>query len=174
MKSPPQEQWAPITGFSDYSVSNLGRIFNHRTDRVMQTSRTNHGHVKITLVMDNSRRRHTLSVSTLVATAFVESPHILCDHVMVLDGDLGNVAASNLVWRPRGFAWKYAHQLKTPQPVYYQNLPVYNPIRRVEYPSIISAGMHEGLLFADIWRSTYSGAKLYPDGSVFEIVNVRV
>lgn len=168
------EQWKEIRGYSDYSVSNLGRIFNHRTDRVMRTSRTNHGHVKITLVMDNTRRRFTMSVATLVANAFVEAPNLLCDHVVILDGDLGNVEASNLVWRPRWFAWKYAHQLKVQQPVYYHNLPVYNPVRRIEYPSIVSAGMHEGLLFADIWRSTYSGARLFPTDSVFEIVDVRV
>lgn len=169
-----EERWVEIYGFSDYSVSNLGRIFNHRTDKVMRTSRTNHGHVKITLAMDGTRRRFTKSVAMLVAEAFVEPPNILCDHLVVLDGDLTNVKASNLTWRPRGFAWKYAHQLKVDQPLYYRNLPVFNVVRNIEYPSIVVAGVYEGLLFDDIWRSTYSGAALFPTGSVFEIVDISV
>lgn len=169
-----REEWVEIFGFSDYAVSNLGRIFNRRTERLMSTSRTNHGHVKITLAMDGTRRRFTKSVGVLVADAFVPAPNILSDTLVLLDGDLGNVAASNLAWRPRGFAWKYAHQLKVPQPIYYQNLAVFNSVRNVEYVSIVHAGMHEGLLFDDIWRSTYSGAAIFPNGSVFEIVDVPV
>ena len=125
-------------------------------------------------ILVETRRRFTRSVAMLVAQAFVEPPNFLSDTLVVLDGDLTHVAASNLVWRPRGFAWKYAHQLKVDQPLYYRNLPVFNVVKNVEYESIVAAGMYEGLLFDDIWRSTYSGIKTFPNSSIFEIVDVEV
>jgi hypothetical protein len=40
----------------------------------------------------------------------------------------------------------------------------------VVYNSVIEAGMTEGLLFDDIWRSTYSGARIFPFGMEYEVV----
>lgn len=161
-------QWVPIPEFPNYEINEFGEIYNRRIQAPMRTSFTNHGHEKITLTASDGTR-HTRSVAHMVAEAFVEPPNVLCDQVVLLDGDLSNVAASNLVWRPRWFAWKYVRQLKTPQPLHYRNLHVANVTANVEYISIIQAGMTEGLLFADIWRSTYTGSKVFPYGSVFEI-----
>lgn len=164
-----KEIWQPIRGFPNYDVSNVGRIYNHRRDSMMSTSLNNHGYLKITLV-DESGERHTRSVSLLVAEAFVEAPDLLCDQVVVLDGDLTNVIAENLVWRPRGFAWKYFRQLRTSPARHYQILPVLSTTDGMEYDSVVDAGMKEGLLFDDIWRSTYSGARIYPTNQVFEVI----
>lgn len=165
-----KEIWAPIQGFPDYDISNVGRVYNRRRDLMMSTSVNNHGYVKITL-LDPSRERHTRSVALLVAEAFVEAPDLLCDHVVVLDGNLTNVIAENLVWRPRGFAWKYSRQLGIEQPRHYQILPVLSVNDGMEYESVVDAGMKEGLLFEDIWRSTYSGARIYPTRQVFEVID---
>lgn len=164
-----EEVWKNIPEFTNYDVSNLGRIYNRSRDMIMKTSPTNFGHRKITLQSDWDRRRYTRSVALLVAEAFCKPPNVLCDRLVVLDGDFNNVEAKNLAWRPKRFAWKYTHQLKVRQPIYYENLPVVNVTENVEYRNIIQAGMLEGLLFDDIWESTYTGRRVYPTGAVFEV-----
>jgi len=163
------EEWRIVREFPNYQISNKGRVFNSKRNQHMRTSVTPFGHVKITLT-DYDGSRHTRSVAQLVADMFVPHPNYMCDHLMVLDGDLLHVEASNLAWRPRWFAWKYTRQLKVPQPRQYHNLAVRNVTTGDEYESIIHAGMTEGLLFENIWRSTYTRQETYPHGSVFEII----
>lgn len=164
------EDWQNIPEFPNYDISSLGRVYNRKHDSMMSVSYTNHGHAKITLTCEWSGERFTRSVALLVAEAFVEAPNLLCDQITLLDGDLTNLCAENIVWRPQWFAWKYTRQLKAEQPLHYRNLVVYNIVFEEEYESILVAGMTEGLLFDDIWRSTYTGAALFPTGSVFEIL----
>lgn len=168
-----EEIWRTIQEFPFYDISNLGRIYCVKHDYPMRTSITNFGHVKITLT-DWKGDRYTRSVARLVAEEFVSPPNELCDQLVILDGDFTNVCADNIVWRPRGFAWSYTHQLKVHQPIYYRNLPVVNLLNDEKYENIIEAGMREGLLFHDIWRSTYSGAAIFPHGSIFEVISERV
>lgn len=162
-----EQRWVEIPEFPDYEVSDWGLIFNLRRRTVMSPTRNNHGHMRISLV--NDRGRFTRSVARLVAEAFVEPPEPLCDHIVILDGNLTNIAAENLVWRPAGFAWEYARQLKVDQPMHYKNLEVTNVNTGAAYPSIVHAGMAEGLRFADVWRSTYSHALIYPNHHRFKI-----
>lgn len=175
------EEWSVISEFPYYSISNLGRVFNERYNHIMRPSVNNHGHLKITLAREESffneltkeveicTNRYTRSVARLVAEAFVEVPNSLCNEVVVLDGRFQNVVATNLVWRPRWYAWKYTRQLKTKQPIYYRNLRVLNLVTKVEYDSIVEAGMSEGLLFDLIWESTYTQKPLFPYGHIFEV-----
>ncbi|MET0786723.1 MAG: NUMOD4 domain-containing protein [Paenisporosarcina sp.] len=165
-----EEEWRTIPEFTNYQISNFGNIYNIKYDMYMRTSVNNFGHVKITLKSHRTGQRYTRSVAQMVAEAFVEPPNLLCDAVVVLDGDFTNVRAENLVWRPTWFSWRYTHQLKWPQPLHYRNLPVINLQTGVEYNSIIEAGMNEGLLFADIWRSTYTGAPIFPYKAVFKVL----
>lgn len=164
------ERWRIIVGFSSYSVSNYGRIKNNDRDRLMSASVTNFGHAKISLWSERTGRRHTRSVALLVAEAFCKKPDRLSDSVVMLDGFLENVFASNLVWRPRWFAWKYVRQLHTPIHRYYENLPLINITEDVEYRSIVECGMTEGLLFDDIWRSTYTAKPIYPHYNIYQIL----
>lgn len=164
-----EELWEEIPGFSNYLISSLGQIFNRRTGNVMVPSQNNHGHTKISLVTDKGTR-HTKSVALLVAEAFVEKPNLFCDQVVILNGDLTHVASYNLVWRPRWFAWKYSTQLKSYPPQHYSSARVKNINSGVNYPDILTAAQTEGLLYDDIWRSTYSGSAVYPYNHRFEIV----
>ena len=163
-----EEVWSEIPDFPNYLVSDLGHIYNKRREQYMRTSQQQDGHVKITLADEHSMR-HTRSVANLVAEAFVQPPHESCDHVILLDGDFTNVSAANLAWRPRWLAYKYTQQLKVYQPIHFKNLHVRNITEGIEYGCIIDAGIAEGLLFTDIWRSTYSGDALFPYWHVFEI-----
>lgn len=172
-----EDRWVALGEFPDYEINQKGEIFNRRTQAIMRTSFTNHGHMKITLMKtvynddgDPVKVRHTRSVALLVADAFVRPPNLFCDAVILLDGDFRNVAADNLMWRPLGFSWKYMRQLKADQPPYYLNLPVLNTETGDEYTCVVHAGMTEGLLFDDIWRSTYTGARLFPNGSAFRVI----
>lgn len=163
-----EEVWANIRNFPNYSISSLGRIHNKRFDIMMKISKSIHGHAKVSLSRDGDR--YTRSVAVMVAETFVEAPDPLCNRVIFLDGDLENVNYYNLQWRPSWYAWKYTRQLKTPQPRHFLNLPVVNETTGQEYRSIFDAGMNEGLLFEDIWRSTYSGARIYPYHHTFQII----
>jgi hypothetical protein len=164
-----EERWKTILEFPRYEISNRGNIYNNYQKQFMQISQNNFGNMKITLT-DYDGARHTRSVAQLVAEAFVSPPNELCDRLIVLDGDVSNVSAENLAWRPRWFAQKYSRQLKITQPIHYHNLAVLDCMTGVEYDSIVDAGIAEGLLFEQIWQSTYRGNSVYPTGSVFEIV----
>lgn len=94
----------------------------------------------------------------------------MCDQLIILDGNLSNVIFTNLAWRPRWFAWKYTRQLRVPQPLHYHNLAVCNLTTEFRYTSIVVAGIEDGLLFSDIWRSTYTRTPVYPQGYIFEII----
>lgn len=163
-----QEEWKVIPEFPNYMISSVGRVHNSRLDREMRTNPNNYGLLKVTLADEG--HRYDRSVARLVAEAFVDRPTMSCDTVVMLDGDFTNVVASNLAWRPRQFAWRYTHQLRQEQPVHYQNLEVKNMSTGQIYDSIVEAGMEEGLLFDDIWRSTYTNARIFPNADTFEIV----
>ncbi len=163
-----EEEWAIIREFPDYQISTLGRVLNTKRNTFMSTTVNNYGHLRISL-----RRgpfRATRSVSLLVALAFVEAPEELCDSVMVLNGDLTDVRADNLTWRPWWFVITYSRQLKKQQPMHYHNLHVQNTVTGEIYSSIVEAGMSEGLLFRDIWESTYKRKSIYPTDVSFKVI----
>lgn len=162
------EIWADIPEFPRYQISTEGRVFNKSTGHFMKSSPNNYGHPKISLI-DERGVRHTRSLAMMVARSFVERPNILCDRIIYLNGELSDVRSDNLAWRPRWFCWKYSRQLKLDQPVHYKNLRVVNITTDTEYKNIIEAGITEGLLFEQIWHSTYSGGPVFPNGSIWEI-----
>lgn len=163
-----QELWAEIPEFPNYQISSFGEIYNTRTNSIMRPSLNNHGHLRISLLDENGDRR-SKTIASMVAELFVESPDEMFDQVIVLDGDFTNVRADNLAWRPTWFAWKYTRQFKRPAPVYYTNLHVVDVVHGKEYDCVISAGVAQGLLFDDVWLSTYTSNKVYPTGSIFEV-----
>ena len=161
------EEWTWIREFPDYEVSSFGNIRRTGTYRTMRISYTRQGNAKINL--SNHDGRFTRSVALLVAQAFVECPDYLSDTPVLLNGDLSDLRASNIVWRPRWFGWKYTRQLKEEVPQHYTSLRVLNLNTGIEYENIVAAGMTEGLLFLDIWRSTYTSRGVYPHQHRFEI-----
>jgi hypothetical protein len=163
------EAWAFIEEFPMYMISDEGHVYSRRWDREIPTSQNQHGHMKVSLSDYDRGERHDRSVARLVAKAFLTPPNSLCDHVAILNGDTTDVRASNLAWRPRWFVWKYSRQLKEEQPVRYYNIHVRNVTSQIGYINIFTAGIQEGLLFEDIWESTFRGSETFPYGQIFEI-----
>lgn len=161
------ERWRTIPDFPSYEISDWGNIYNRRRRRMMRISYTQHGHAKITLT-DELGERHDRSVGKLVADMFVPQPNYMCDTLMVLSGELADIRASNLAWRPRWFAYRYTRQLKKRQPLNLKNLPIWNVVTGAQYSCVMEAGIEEGLLFEDIWRLLDTGDAVFPTGSVFE------
>lgn len=159
------ELWEPIPEFPGYSISSFGRVFHNNTGKYMTPSPIQSGHLKVSFTRD----RITRSVALLVAEAFIEPPDKLSDCVVVKNGDLSDVAAYNLCWRPRHFAWRYRRQFDRQAPLHYRNLSVLNVDLHIEYDCIIDAGISEGVLFIDIWESTYLGRRPYPFHHKYEI-----
>jgi hypothetical protein len=114
MTSTESHEWRIIPGFPDYEVSDHGLIGKISTGRLMSTSQTQFGHIKVSLINDTGR--HSVSVARLVASAHVPAPRPRCDAVILLNGDLSDVRASNLAWRPYWFSYRYRRQLVTPRP----------------------------------------------------------
>lgn len=161
------EEWKIIPEFPDYEISNLGRVWNRRRDREVMPNPNNWGHLKVSF----TPARLTRTVALLVAQAFVQPYDVVSNFVMLLDGNLTNCRADNIVWRPRQFAWRYARQLKTQQPLHMRNVPILNTDLHVEYDSVIECGMTEGMLFEDIWDSTWLGRRPYPYHHRYKIID---
>lgn len=164
------EEWRPVPGFPDYEVSSKGNIYNLRAHQMMRVSSNNYGYPKITLTDSKTHRRFTRAVAKIVAEAFVERPDEFCDQVVALDNNIWNLDATNLIWRPDGFAWRYANQFKGKLPLHFISVPVLNILEGTIYRSVKEAAIAEGLLFEDVWVSTYTGKQCYPTGSIFEII----
>lgn len=160
--------WRIIPEFPNYAVNDHGQVIQIHTNRMMQVSYTRQGGAKVSLTGLEGRR--TLSVARLVAKAFVEPPNPLSTAVIVLDGNQHDLRATNIAWRPPSFAWKYIRQLREHTPIIYLNLRVRDVTTNREYMNIVDAAQTHGLLYSDIWRSTYTGYTVYPGNSVFEVV----
>jgi hypothetical protein len=168
-----EQRWGAIAGFPNYEISDLGEVQNLETGRIMAHSRTQSGHLKVNLF--HGQFQSTRSVHRLVAEAFVERPGdrsgtmAPCDTVIALDGDVANVAASNLAWRSRTVAWRYAAQFRDPIPGAWHLMKVRNIDTRTRYDSIVEAGIGDGVLWDDIWASVNGIRRVAPFGHSYEI-----
>lgn len=92
------EKIKTIKGFEDYKVSSTGKIYNKKNE-VMKThiSISKCGYATELIVLRKDKKPHTLRVSRLVATAFVDGyfEGALCGHK---DDDSRNNNADNLYW----------------------------------------------------------------------------
>jgi hypothetical protein len=111
---------------------------------------------------------YTRSVKRLIAQLFVEPPKELeSDTPLLLDGNDSNCAASNIVWRPRWFVWKYSQNFKHRADAV--SFPVKDQ-RGVEYETVLSAAKVNGMLCVDIRRSLITKEQVYPSWLIFELV----
>ena len=90
------EVWRNIKGYPDYQVSNLGRIWNARTNHYLKPSKMKSGYYQVNLVAINGKRKKEL-VHRLVALTFIPNPNNYPE-VEHKDRDRGNNTISNLAW----------------------------------------------------------------------------
>lgn len=106
------EQWIDIEEFSEYAVSNYGRVRSNKSGRILSTSPNQFGVVQVGLMKDGVQYHR--SVPLLVAKGFLPIKPGPFDTPINLDGDRSNNHVDNLVWRPRWFAIKYNRQFRFP------------------------------------------------------------
>lgn len=96
------EEWRPVVGFADYSVSDRGRVTSHRLriPRLMSPAPNSRDYLTVTL-RDAGGRPVTRTVHSLVAEAFI-GPRPAGEEVRHLDGDKENCALANLAHGTRG------------------------------------------------------------------------
>ena len=161
------EQWRVIDEFSDYSVSDEGRVRNEETGRVLAQRMNTTGVIYVGL--QRGRRQHCRSVPLLVAREFLP-PHgnSNFDTPINLDGDKWNNRPENLMWRPRWFALKYRLQFHAP-PKGFRH-PVVEIETGVTFPTSWDAAIKYGLLDLDILVATINRTFVWPTGQSFRVM----
>jgi len=78
------ECWRSISGFLNYQVSNIGRVRNSNTGRIMKLSVGKDGYRRVGLT--NSEGQKLFLVHKLVANEFIEKPvtdtRLCVDHIV--------------------------------------------------------------------------------------------
>lgn len=158
------ETWVPIDAFPTYEISDLGRVCNRDTGRIMKLFLNQSDTVMVGMRLGGVQ--HTRSVKVLVAEAFVEGRTEIFNTPMHLDGNHLNCQARNLVWRPRWFVWKYADNFRVAN----KELAAFGPISDemgVVYKTVLDAATTHGVLCSDIRDSMFTGKEVFPDWKRF-------
>lgn len=158
------EESVPILGFPKYEITNMGRVINVHTKRVMKLSPTSEGILTVGLMYGD--RQYRRSVKVLVAKAFVDGETEVFNTPIQLDGDRENLRADNIVWRPRPFAWEYYHQFENP-PVWFFSGPILDTVNNIEYKNMMEAAIMNGILCKHIRRSLLNDMRVFPTGQQF-------
>lgn len=104
MKNTLKEIWKDITEYPNYQVSNLGRVRNIKTHRILQPNYTKDGYQFVGLCKDGTQKYYR--INRLVAEAFIPIPQtyldkgysketLQADHI---DEDKQNNFSTNLQW----------------------------------------------------------------------------
>lgn len=94
-----EEIWLPIQEYPTYDCSNLGRIRNHKTGRIMRQHTNMRGYNQLALRKNNKQyieRVHRLVAATFHPTADMEKLEV--NHI---DGNKLNNCSDNLEWCTR-------------------------------------------------------------------------
>ena len=103
------ECWREIEGFPNYQVSNLGRVKNNKTDKILKPYKTNRGYHTIGFWSDGKKKR--LSIHRLVAKAFLPNPRNLPE-VNHINGSKADNNVRNLEWASGSNNVLHAYQTK--------------------------------------------------------------
>lgn len=102
------EVWKQIIEAPNYSVSNMARIKNNKTGRILSPSMHRKGYLQITLRVD--KRPKTFLIHRLVAIAFVPNPNNLPE-VNHKDGNKTNCNQKNLEWCTNGYNQEHKYRI---------------------------------------------------------------
>jgi len=159
------ETWVIIDEAPDYSVSDLGRVRNDHSGRLLTVTSTVRGGPKVGLVIDGVATSRL--VKNLVAEQFVPGETDLFDTAINMDGNKMNCEAANLVWRPRWYAILYARQFNESYPNAGRG-PIRNIDEDITYENVYEASVANGLLFRDVFSGCLDGEPVFPDWHCYE------
>lgn len=91
------EIWKPIEGYSDYSISNYGRVLSLKSElpKILKPGANGHGYHRVHLLKDSKDKYP--NVARLVAKAFIPNPENK-HQINHIDGNKTNNHISNLEW----------------------------------------------------------------------------
>lgn len=177
-----QEVRKVIADFPRYEVTNYGRVFNRDTGREMVLCQNQYGIVTISLMKEveihvdgyvtHEFQQRTRSVKSLVARAFVPGENNKFNTPIQLDGDKGNLHASNIMWRPRWFAIRYTRQMYNIEDWFF-NGPVVDITNNIQYASYFDAATTNGLLCHDIRLCILNHKGVFPTGDHYRYIGER-
>ena len=89
------EAWRSIDGYTNYQVSNVGRIRNLSTGKISKGFDNGNGYLKTVLCQGN--KQEGLYIHRIVAQEFLDNPQnkLKVDHI---NGDIKNNSITNLRW----------------------------------------------------------------------------
>lgn len=91
------ENWKPVKGYEEfYSVSDRGRVFSIRTNRMLRPDTTRAGYKRVFFFGKSGKKR--MSVHRVVALHFLGDPKNGNNVINHLDSDPGNNQVENLEW----------------------------------------------------------------------------
>lgn len=93
------EYWQKIDDYPGYEVSDLGRVRNSKTGRILKLSDNGSGCMIVNLQRNN--RSDVCQVRWLVAEVFVNPPYNLDSIPQHINGDYRDCRAENLEWMSR-------------------------------------------------------------------------
>ena len=155
------EEWRVLLEFPYYEVSTYGNVRRVGSVVPLSTSFVDNRYLKVS-IQDVHRKRCTKLIKRLVAETFIPQPFPNWDTVIVLDNDQLNMHVSNLMWRPRRYAWNYFKQFEIVIPETRAIGPVRNEMTGVEYENVAECSIAEGILFIDVQMSIVSNRKMWP------------
>lgn len=91
-----KEEWRKVAGFDNYSVSNLGKVRNDKTGRILKQKTEKDGYFEVNLYRETQRK--TFRVHRLVALAFIPQLDKNRNEIDHIDFDRKNNRVDNLRW----------------------------------------------------------------------------
>ena len=93
------EIWKNISGYERYEVSNLGRVRNNKSGKILSMRKAENGYLRVNLRKGNVKyeKPTVIHVHRLVAEAFL-APIVGKNCVNHIDGDKENNCVDNLEW----------------------------------------------------------------------------
>jgi len=90
-----QETWRAISGFEDYMVSDQGRVYSYKRNKIMSGSKDNDGYLHVSLRKNGKQKSPT--IHSLVAKHFIPNPKGYPE-VHHKNADKRDNRAENLEW----------------------------------------------------------------------------
>lgn len=164
------EIWREIYEFPGYSVSNMGRVRNDDSDRIMTMLRNQYGITHVSLM--RNRKQYKRSVAVLVANAFLPTYESEAfDTPVHLNGDRSDCRAENLIWRPRWFAVKYHRQFLNNRVSI--RMTLVDEKTGDEFRNSMVAATTFGLLDSDILWAVQHDTTVWPTYQKFRVTDGR-